>query len=90
MAVKIAGLRQFFLPLRRHFRGIGRTRLPARAELATRHLIFGLTFFFFALVVGHDQSEWPVGAAEEPAQPERNGNRGIGLRLDGVADRALE
>src|SRR5580693_3889309 len=74
VAVELAGLRQLLLPLRRQSDGIGRAGHAARPELAPRDLIFGLSFFFPDLRGHGATSKRPVDAAEQPAQPERDGD----------------
>jgi hypothetical protein len=67
----------------------GFTRLTAWTKLATRHLILGLAFFS-GNSFRHDASERSMRAAKKPTEPKRNGHRGIGLRLDRVAQRAFQ
>jgi hypothetical protein len=87
--VKVAGLRQLFLPLRSHLGGIGCIRLAARTKLAPRHLIFGFAFFFAGLF-GHDGSERTMRTAKEPTEPKRNGDHRIGLSFYRIAQCALQ
>jgi hypothetical protein len=87
--VKIAGLRQFFLALWCHLGGVGFARLTARTKHAPRHLIFGFPFFFEDFF-RHDGSERTMRAAKEPAEPKRDGHRGIGLGFDRVTECALQ
>ena len=89
MPVKLAGLRQLFLFLRGHLGAIRCAWLAARTKLATRHLIFGFAFFFGNFLM-YGGSERTTCAAKEPTEPERNGNCGIGLRFDRIAECALQ
>ncbi len=93
MAVELALFRQLLFLLRRHRCRIGAALLAARAELAARDLILGLALVLtrrFANLSVISASQRTMHAAEQPAQAKRDSDRGVRLRLDGIAQRPLE